>query len=105
MKASAHDKIICGIIFSVFFGLSAYAATKDAGWSCLGFWVLPFGYILMSIWTSDKVSFLIKGMLSHALRLGRIRYGERALACRFAYRFFRASHYLVGFRGDLIRIP
>lgn len=62
MKASPHDKIICVIIFSVFFGLSAYAATKDAGWTCLGFWVLPFGIFLKSIWRSDKVSFLIKGM-------------------------------------------
>ena len=70
MKASAHDKIICGIIFSVFFGLLAYAATKDAGWSCLGFWVLPFGYILKSIWRSDKVSFPIKGMFLVSYVLG-----------------------------------
>jgi hypothetical protein len=70
MKASAHDKIICGLIFSVFFGLSAYAATKDAGWSCLGFWVFPFGYILKSIWRSDKVSFLIKGMFLVSYVLG-----------------------------------
>ena len=70
MKASAHDKIICGIIFSVFFGLSAYAATKDTGWACLGFWVLPFVYILMSIWRSDKVSFLIKVMFLVSYVLG-----------------------------------
>lgn len=70
MKASAHDKIIYGIIFSVFFGLSAYASTKDGGWACLAFWVLPFGYILKSIWRSDKVSFLIKGMFLVSYVLG-----------------------------------
>ena len=70
MKASPHDKIICGIIFSVFFGLLAYVVTKEAGWSCLGFWVLPFGYILKSIWRSDKVSLLIKVMFLLSYVLG-----------------------------------
>jgi len=50
--------------------LIALGATKDTGWACLAFWVLPFGYILKSIWRSDKVSSAIKGMFLVCYVLG-----------------------------------
>ncbi len=70
MNSQTKNNIIYGIVFSVFLMLIALAATKDAGWACLAFWVLPFGYILKSIWRSDKVSFLIKGMFLVSYVLG-----------------------------------
>ena len=70
MNSQTKNNIICGIVFSVFFMLITLGATKDAGWACLAFWVLPFGYILKSIWRSDKVSFPIKGMFLVSYVLG-----------------------------------
>ena len=70
MNSQTKNNIIYGIVFSVFLMLIALAATKDEGWACLAFWVLPFGYILKSIWRSDKVSFPIKGMFLVSYVLG-----------------------------------
>ena len=105
MKASAHDKIICGIIFSVFFRVVSLCGDKRRGLVLFGLLGSPF-WLHSQEHLEKRQSFLPnQGNVSRELRLGRIRYGERTLACWFTYRFFRASHYLVGFRGDLIRIP